>query len=121
MTLYTFENTGPILERTNYYDSDAANAGEFYLTWNAGVARLLVPDNQKNILAKIRTSKRVSISIIKGGLEIIFDDDSDYQFMIQIAQEQTDRIITSDDIGDAFQCSVYIRFGEKYAFPGVFK
>ncbi|WP_298624545.1 hypothetical protein [uncultured Legionella sp.] len=117
--MYTFENTGVILQRTNYFDSAAAKEGEFYLTWNAGCARLLVPDNQKHLLSEMRQSKFVSISLIPGGLEILFDDETDEPFMIQIAQEQTDRVISIDELGKTFQFSVYIRLGEKYAFPGI--
>lgn len=117
--MYTFENTGVILQRTNYFDSTAAKEGEFYLTWNAGCARLLVPDNQKHLLSEMRQSKLVSISLIPGGLEILFDDETDSPFMILIAQEQTDRVISSDELGKTFQFSVYIRLGEKLAFPGI--
>ncbi len=66
----------------------------------------------------MRSSKSVLISIIPGGLEILFDDETDYPFMIQIANEQTDRIISNDESGTIFQFSVYIRLGEKFAFPG---
>ncbi len=116
--MITFENDGIILQRTNYFDSPQAQSGEFYLTWNAGCARLLVPDNQKHQLTEMKTGKRVIISAIPNGLEIVFDDDSETPFLIQLAQEQTDRVITVSDIGDDFQFSVYIRLGEKYAFQG---
>lgn len=119
--MYTFENNGVILQRTNYFDSQAAQKGDFYLTWNAGCARLLVPDNQKPVLSEMRQSKFVSISLIPDGLEILFDDETDYPFMIQIAQEQTDRVISSDEVGKVFQFSVYERLGEKFAFSGIVK
>ncbi|WP_058532863.1 hypothetical protein [Legionella saoudiensis] len=116
--MYTFENTGVILQRTDYFDSQAAKEGEFYLSWNAGCARLLIPDNQKHLLSEMRSTKSVSISLIPGGLEIIFDDETDSPFVIQIAKEQTDRIISSDELGNKIQFSVYVRLGEKFAFPG---
>jgi hypothetical protein len=121
MNLYTFENTGIILQRTNYFDSDAAKAGQFFLSWNAGAARLLIPDNQKHVLSEIRSTKKVIISLLDGGLQILFDDNTDYPFLIQLPEEQMDRIITKKDAGNVFQFSVYILLGEKFAFPGIFK
>lgn len=123
MTFYTFENTGSILLRTNYFDSREAEEGKFYLTWHAGAARLLVPDNQKQILSEMQSCKFVSISLLPDGdwLEIVFDDHSDDPFVIQITQEQTDVVITSNETCKAFPFSVYIRLGEKYFFPGVIK
>ena len=117
--LLTFENDGPLLQRTNYFDSQQAKKGEFYLTWNSGCARLLVPDNKKHQLSEMKTGKRVIITAIPGGLEIVFDDESETPFLIQIANEQMDRVITKSDSGCTFQFSVYIRLGEKYAFHGV--
>lgn len=117
--MYTFENDGAILQRTNYFDSPAAEEGEFYLTWNAGCARLLIPDNQKHLLAEMRHTKLVSISLITGGLEILFDDETDSPFVIQIAKEQMDLEVSKEDVGKQFQFSIYIRVGEKFILPGI--
>jgi hypothetical protein len=117
--MITFLNDGIVLQSTNYFDTPMAKAGEFYLSWNAGCARFLVPDIQKHLLPEMKTAKQILLAPIPGGLEIVFDDGSDLPFLIHIAQEQTDRILTKKDIGAVFQFSVYIRWGEKYAFPGI--
>jgi len=119
MSNFTFQNDGQILQYTNYFDSPEAQAGEFYLTWNAGVARLLVPDNQKYLLPEMRTAKCVEIIIIECGLQIIFDDKTDMPFAIVIAKEQTDRVLSKSEVGKKCLFSVYIRLGEKYQFEAV--
>lgn len=116
--LYEFENEGPLLQRTNYFDSHEAQCGEFYLSWNAGVARLLVPDNQKSLLPEMRAT-HVEIEIIQDGLQIVFDDGSQTPFAIIIANEQCDRLLTIADKGQSCYLSVYIRLGEKYKFKSV--
>ena len=39
-------NDGPLIARTNYFETELAKNGYFYLSWNAGAARLLVPESQ---------------------------------------------------------------------------
>jgi len=114
--LIEIENEGIILQRTNYFDTLQAARGEFYLTWNAGCARLLVPDNQKHLIQEMQCEK-VYITKLPDRIEILFDDLSDAPFQISIANEQNDRCITD---GDAF-LSVYVRFGEKYQFKAAVK
>ena len=53
--MITITNQGQRITSTNYWDSDNARAGYLYLSWNAGAARLMVPDTQK---AVIRASMR---------------------------------------------------------------
>lgn len=116
--IYTFENSGHLLQRTNYFDSPAALNGQFYLSWNANCARLLVPDNQKHLLQEMKTGKRVEIEIITGGINLVFDDDTETPFVITLAKEQCDRVLTEKDQGADCLVSVYIRLGEKYQFAG---
>lgn len=56
------ENQGQAIARTNYWDSDHAKAGYFFLSWNAGAGRLLMPDSQKAALAEMRSAKYVIVS-----------------------------------------------------------
>src|ERR1700744_5802447 len=44
ITMITIANDGQNLITTNYWDSEYAKMGLIYLTWNAGAARLLLPD-----------------------------------------------------------------------------
>ena len=106
------ENDGQILQRTSYFTTAQAARGEFYLTWNAGCARLLVPEQQKHTLKEMRC-EHVLITKKKDRISILFDDKSEKPFVVNIALEQNDRKI---DPGDCL-LSVYISAGEKYQFP----
>lgn len=113
--MYEFTNTGEILQLTNYFDSEAAARGEFYLTWNDGVGRLLVPRAvQDKFIAEIRGTKSVEIEYVDGGLQLFFiDDDPNYPYMLQLSKEQTDRI---DRTKGKTKIAVYVPFGVKYEF-----
>lgn len=87
-----FKNDGEKLVSTNYFDSNFAKLGEFYLTWNNNVGRLLVPDLMIGVIDEIKSTTIVEIEYIDGGLDLFFiDDDPDYPYQIRIAKEQTDR------------------------------
>lgn len=77
-------NKGQAVASTNYFDNAHAVSGLFYLTWNAGAGRLLVPDNQKRTLTDMRSAKFVIVSsgpCVEQGrmaaLELLFEDHSD--------------------------------------------
>ena len=108
--IHTFENDGPILQRTNYFDSKDAAKGEFYLTTNAGCLRLLVPDSQKELLPDMRC-KKVHVSFLKSPdrIEIMFDDESANPFRLVLAIQQCDGVVEAG----LYTFSVYVREGEK--------
>lgn len=51
--MFFIENEGQAVARTDYWQSVQAQAGYVYLSWNAGAARLLVPDAAKHLLREI--------------------------------------------------------------------
>jgi len=115
--MYEFTNTGAILQLTNYFDSDAAERGECYLTWNDGVGRLLVPSAiQDDLMREIRATQKVEIKYTDGGLQLFFvDENPNLPYMLQIAKEQTDRY---DITKGKTKIAVYVPFGMKYEFDG---
>lgn len=52
--MFFIENEGQAVARTDYWQSVQAQAGYVYLSWNAGAARLLVPDVAKHLLREMR-------------------------------------------------------------------
>ncbi len=52
--MFFIENEGQAVTRTDYWQSVQAQAGYVYLSWNAGAARLLVPDAAKHLLREMR-------------------------------------------------------------------
>ena len=56
------ENNGPEISSTNYFDSEHAQKGYFFLSTNAGCVRLLVPDIRRSDIAEFKTAKYVVLS-----------------------------------------------------------
>ncbi|EFM3454819.1 hypothetical protein HB548_005033 [Escherichia coli] len=83
--MFFIENEGQAVAGTDYWQSVQAQAGYVYLSWNAGAARLLVPDAAKHLLREMRGAEYVIIS--KGtldgrdALELVFEDGSDAPFI----------------------------------------
>lgn len=122
------ENKGQAIVKTNYWDSELAIKGLLYLTWNAGAARLLLPDSQKLALREMRGAKYVIISrgpsVEHGGgdaLELLFEDNSDAPFSIHLSVEQSDRTISVEESGKEFFVTVWTRGGEKLRLPGKYR
>lgn len=101
--MFFIENEGQAVARTDYWQSVQAQAGYVYLSWNAGAARLLVPDAAKYLLREMRGAEYVIIS--KGALhgrdalELVFEDGSDAPFVIHMLSEQCDRLLPENNQG----------------------
>jgi hypothetical protein len=117
-------NRGQAIASTNYWDCQAAKDGIFYLSWNAGAARLLVPDCQKHYVKEMRSAKHVVIS--RGpmpqhgrsiGLELLFEDNSDQPFVLMIPEDASDRRLPKTDQGSEFFITVWTRGGQKLRLP----
>ncbi|MBK1719215.1 hypothetical protein [Thiocystis violacea] len=126
--MFIIENRGQAIARTNYWGSDHARNGYLYLTWNAGAARLLVPDAAKAILRDMTGAREVLISRgpwpDQGGreaLELLWEDDSDSPFAIHLVAEQTDRLIPEEQQGGGFAVAVWTRGGMKGRWPGRYR
>jgi len=121
-------NRGQAIISTNYWDTEHASAGYFYLSWNAGAARLLVPDLQKPVLREMKNAREVIVS--RGpwpeqggreGLELLWEDGSDEPYCIHLVAEQCDRLIPETDQGGGFTVIAYTRGGEKGRWPGRYR
>jgi hypothetical protein len=102
-------NDGQTLVDTNYWESEFNTMGAFYLTVNAGAARLLMPTSQVATLADMQTGQQAIITYGqwdgKEGVEVLFDDDSDTPFFMILSLAQCDRRITAT--AEAFPLIVY--------------
>lgn len=100
MNFISFENNGPTLIASNYWDSDYAKRGFLFLTTNAGAYRLLVPDLQLNCVQDMLTAKEViltygfSKSDSQHMVEILFDDHTNFPFVLNLSINQLDKGIT---------------------------
>ncbi len=122
--MFVFENKGQALAGTNFWDSDHARAGYFFLSWNAGAARLLVPDSQKSV---IREMKSRYVIISRGryedreALEVLFEDGTDTPYSMLIGAEMTDRLIPEADQGGGLVVTIWTRGGMKLRLPGKYR
>lgn len=121
-------NKGQRVIETNYWDSDYAQRGFYFLSWNAGAARLLVPDSEKKALHDMRSADYVVISrgpwTERGGrdaIELLFEDGSDAPFVIHLGAEQCDRLISDDEQGGGFAVAAWTRSGQKHRWPGKYR
>lgn len=127
-SMLTIINNGQDIADTNYWDSDMAKDGNFFLSWNAGAARLLVPDSLKSTIYEMQTGNHVVISRgpwaqqnERDALELMFDDFSDRPFFITICTEQTDRLTPYTDQNSDFDIVLWTRDGEHLRLPGKYR
>lgn len=121
-------NAGQRIVSTNYWDSELERAGYVYLSWNAGAARLLLPDSLKSAIREMKSADYVIISrgpwdAMGGqeGLELLFEDNTDEPYCLHIAAAQTDRTLPARDEGGGFFVTVWTRGGEKLRLPGRYR
>lgn len=121
-------NAGPELASTNYWDSEYADAGLFYLSWNAGAGRLLVPDSRLAELQEMQTAQVVIVS--RGpwperkkaeGIELLFEDNSDSPYCLHLSIEQTDRLLPDLNQGGGFEIVAWTRTGRAASWPGKYR
>lgn len=105
------KNNGQEILSSNFWDSDTAS---FFLSVNAGAARLLVPDSRIDEVQKMMTARRVIISrgpcwprADKDAIEIIFDNGSNTTYSIQLMAEQTDDLIPNSMHGSSIVFSAW--------------
>lgn len=121
-------NDGQQVASTNYFDSEHARCGLCFLSWNAGCARVLLPDSMVPHLIEMRTADLVIVSrgpwTAKGGvdaLELLFEDGSSHPYSIHMGISQTDRILPESDQGKDFIVAIWTRDGEQLRLPAKYR
>jgi hypothetical protein len=128
LIMLVIENQAQVIKSTNFWDTPHALSGFFYLSWNAGAGRLLIPDSQKPMIAEVRSAKYVIVSrgpwTDQGGrdaIELLFEDGSDEPYCIHLAMEQCDRAISESEQGGGFVIALWTRTGLKQRLPGKYR
>jgi len=111
------ENDGQLIKKTNYFESELARAGKFFLSMNAGAFRLLIPESLENAIKnEIKLAKSFIIvrgpwhqMHIKDALELIFDDKSDEPFSLQLTEKSLDRWPNAGDEGKEFVLTIWVK------------
>lgn len=98
--LLIIENDGGDITETNYFDSPMGRAGMFYMSANAGVARLLIPDAEVHQLSEMKTGKLCVLTsgVYQGqsSVEVMFDDGSNTPFVLYLSTDQCDFRVSGD-------------------------
>jgi hypothetical protein len=134
--LLRIDNDGETIAFTNYFDTAHAQAGLVFLSWNAGAARLLVPDNLAPIIVPDLRDVR-EVFITRGrfngefgytdftfsadartphgreAIEVIFDDGSDAPKATIIESAQCDRLLLESSQEKIYPFLVVTRSGEQ--------
>lgn len=122
--MITISNNGQEIIETNYWDTPNAAAGYFYLSFNAGACRVLVPDSQTATISEMQTGKLAVITRGKlqgrDAYEVMFDDGSDSPYCIHTTTEQSDRLLPAGERGD-IAVSVWAREGKQFEIPGKYR
>ena len=115
MTLL-INNHGPLITATNYWRTDAATAGNLYLSTNAGAFRLLVPPLLETIISDLATGREAVIS--RGpwpaarrddALEILLDDGTANPWSCHLDANSVDRMPLDTDAGKEWVFTVWTR------------
>ena len=121
----TIANKGPLLVETNYWESQLAQEGCFFLSVNAGAFRLLIPRQCENALPDMTTNvSHVVISRTQYEplprtvvLELLFDDGSEQPYALGLSMPQLDRLAPKSDDKRRVRCALYVnRDGPKLVF-----
>lgn len=126
--MLTIQNQGQAIAQTNYFDMEQARKGFFYLSWNAGAGRLLVPDVHIGLIPNMAVAEYVIVSRgpwraqgYQDALELVFDDLSDSPFVIHLMTEQTDQLLPEQSQGGGFVILLQTRQGTQATLPGRYR
>jgi hypothetical protein len=108
------ENDGPLIVRTNFWESPEAPAGKYMVSANAGAFRLLLPRSLEPALAEMRTALGVAISRgpcpslgLADAFELLFDDGSSDPYALHCSPSSFDRLPTDENIGGRWTFTVW--------------
>jgi len=119
-------NDGQNIDKTNFWDEDD---GQFYLSYNAGALRLLVPESQKSMIKELNGVREVIVSRgpwqekkLSDAMEMLFEDDSEAPFSIQVDINLSDIRPPETQNGRCFMFSVWTKGNKKCKeFPAKFR
>lgn len=109
------ENDGQEIVATNFWETEMADKGAFYLSTNASAFRLLVPTQHAGEVAEFQSAK--DIILTRGpwsnaqqhnAMEILFDDGSDTPYALHLGQAQVDRWPLPEDAGRTLTFTAWI-------------
>jgi hypothetical protein len=107
-------NDGPLIVETNYWETERARAGYFYLSTNAGCMRLLAPP-QLGVSNELSGVRHVVVSMLpltqwrerQFAIEWMAEDDADEPWACHLSPGQVDRAPRRSDVTGTWRTAVY--------------
>ena len=101
-----FENDGPLILKTNYWQTPIAKANKLFLSINAGAFRLLLPTQLEGQVREMRTATMAIVSRgpwpkaqLADALEILFDDGTQDPYCLHLTTHACDRLPLDENQG----------------------
>jgi hypothetical protein len=115
--LISIDNHGPELAATDFWQSQYAAAGLYFLSTNAHCFRLLVPPKQEHRIPEMLSGVR-EVILTRGSLagrdsiEVMFEDDSPSPLCVHLEVRMCDRVWPPEDDGHQVQFAIYTQHGK---------
>lgn len=110
------ENNETELVASNYWETEYAINGLFYLSINAGAFRLMVPKSCEHLISEFKTGEYCIISkgpsIMPGHpfmIELLFEDHTDAPYHLILGPRHIDRNPLSSDAGKKYKMSIWTK------------
>ncbi|MBI9016296.1 MAG: hypothetical protein JEZ07_03435 [Phycisphaerae bacterium] len=108
------ENNVTDLIGSNYWETELAKKGFFYLSINAGAFRLLVPKKMMHLIPEFKTGEYCIISkgpsmesIHPFALELLFEDHTSCPYQLNLCAGQVDRNPSKTDVNKKHKLSIW--------------
>lgn len=120
--LLEIDNDGPEIVSTNFWETEMASRGMFFVSTNAGAFRILVPDSIKSQIPEMRKgAKHFVVSCLPSdqwtlgsySVEVLIEDRSDNPYVFHLDSGGIDRGIGPDSVGIEWKASVWENRGGK--------
>lgn len=119
--MFVINNEGANIKSTDYWGTEHAAEGLFFLTWYKRTARLLVPKSQELHVGDIKTGAYVIVTrgLLNGvdAIELLFEDRSHAPFSIHIPHDQNDHLPSESDVGEGYWLTVWAEGGIQCEMP----
>lgn len=108
------DNHGPLITRTDYWETEYAGGGKIYCSVNAGAIRVLLPPSKYGDLASMRAAQYCVLS--RGpwpevgapeAVEILFEDHSSAPYAIHLTAQSFDALPDEPLAGREWVVSVW--------------
>ena len=127
--MLVLQNDGEKLKSTNFWESQEASWGLFFLSWQDGTGRLLIPDTRLAVLRDMRAARTVTVSRgrvpdgweIRDALDLLFEDDTPASYVIRLGIEQTDRMPAEQRQNEGIVITAWTRCGYQGRWPGRYR